>query len=331
MAPWWVASLRPKGPAADAGRRLGARLLDAAVEAVLAVIVFVAMPSQRLPAALFLVVALITGYETLWTTMLGGTPGKLLLGLRVTELDRPGPPSVRAAFSRSLGVAVVSTFAVVGWVIGLVSTLMSPLRRGFQDRLGHTFVVRRSAALPIATTSLPGYADGEVTPRMVPLGRVATVEERRRARARRLADAPALVLAIILLAGAAGLPVPKTSVILLTSAIWIVVFVVDETIRVARWGATAGHRQAGLVVRDLRTGEPPGAGRSFARALVLGLLLYVPLLWPVTAVSVLVMMTSHTGRGLHDVAGRTIVVANPHLDPEEQRQRSMSLRLGKTS
>ena len=73
------------------------------------------------------------------------------------------------------------------------------------------------------------------------------------------------------------------------------------------------------------------SGRSFARALVLGLLLYVPLLWPITAISMLVMLTSDSGRGLHDLAGRTIVVANPHLDPEEQRQMAMSLRLGKAS
>ena len=144
-------------------------------------------------------------------------------------------------------------------------------------------------------------------------------------------DAPVLVLAIIVLAGAAGLPVAKLSVIILTSILWIVVFVLDETFRIARYGATAGHRQAGLVVRDTRTGEPPSLGRSFARALVLGLMLYVPLLWPITAISMLVMQTSDRGRGLHDLAGRTIVVANPHLDPEEQRQMAMSLRLGKAS
>lgn len=298
---------------------------------VLAVIVLVLAPHRRIPAALFVVVVMITAYETLWTVAAGGTPGKLMLGLRVAQLDRRGKPSVRAAFSRSLGVAVGSSLLVVGWVIVLVSTLMSPLRRGYQDRLGQTVVVRRDAQLPISTASLPGYADAEVTPRMSPLGRVATLEERRRARARRLGDAPVLVLAIIVLAGAAGLPVAKLSLIIITSILWIVVFVVDETFRVARSGATAGHRQAGLVVRDLRTGEAPAIGRSFARACTLALLLYVPVLWPITAISVLVMLISDNGRGLHDLAGRTIVVANPHLDPEEQRQKAMSLRLGKAS
>lgn len=279
---------------------------------------------------MFLIIVMITAYETLCTTTLGATPGKLALGLRVIELDRVGNPNLRSAFTRSLGAAVCSVFVVAGWLIGLVSTLMSPLRRGFHDRTGRTMVVRRSAQLPITTASLPGFADGAIAPRMTPWGRAATLEERRRARVRRLADAPLLVLAIIVLAGTASLPVAKLSVVLITSLLWVAVFVVDETWRVARLGATAGHRQAGLVIRDTQTGEPPSGGRSFARALVLGLLLYVPVLWPITAITVLVALTSDTGRCLHDLAGRTIVVADPRLDPEEQRQKAMSLRLGRT-
>ena len=300
------------------------------IEVLLAVAAFAVVPSRRWPAALFLTAALITGYETLCTTVAGATPGKLALGLRIVQLDR-AKPTARAAFARSLGAAVCSTLVGVGWIIGLVSTLMSPLRRGFHDRLGHTIVVRRGALLPISTASLPGYADAEVTPRMTPWGRVPTFEDRRRARARRLADAPMLVLAIILLAGAAGLPVAKVSVLIITSIIWFIVFITDETWRIARLGGTAGHRQAGLIVRDTRTGEAPSPSRSFARAFVLGLLLYVPILWPITAISALVMHASASGRGLHDLAGRTIVVANPQLDPEQQRQMSMSLRLGKAS
>ena len=38
-----------------------------------------------------------------------------------------------------------------------------------------------------------------------------------------------------------------------------------------------------------------------------------------------------TGRGLHDVAGGTVVVADPNLDPEQQRQRAMSLRFGQVA
>ncbi len=243
--PWWSTVVKPAGPAAEAGTRIGARAIDTLIEVVLAIGVFVVVPGRRWPAALFLTAALIAIWETIWTTTSGGSPGKLAVGLRVTQLDRQGHPTPRAAFARSLGVAICVTLVFVGWVIGLVSTLMSPLRRGFHDRLGQTMVVRRDAQVPISTVSLPGYADAEVTPRMTPWGRAGTLEDRRRARARRLADAPILVLAMIVLAGAAGLPVTKLSIIISTSIMWLVVFVIDETWRIARLGATAGHRQAG--------------------------------------------------------------------------------------
>src|SRR5690606_3776258 len=95
-------------------------------------------------------------------------------------------------------------------------------------------------------------------------------------------------------------------------------------------GTTAGHRLAGLVIRDRRTGTPPGVGRSFARALVLAITLYAPLPgWPLLAVSMLMIRFGSTGRGLHDLAGGTVVVADPALDPEVQRQRAMEMRLGR--
>jgi len=83
------------------------------------------------------------------------------------------------------------------------------------------------------------------------------------------------------------------------------------------------------VIISRTTGAPPSRGRSFARALVLGLLLYVPLLWPILTVSMLMMRHNDTGRGLHDLAGGTLVVADPTLDPETQRQRAMRMRLGR--
>lgn len=320
----------PHGPAATVGSRLGARAIDLMIEAALAFAIIAVADSRRTFAIWFVVAMLITAYETLMTSAFGGTLGKLAVGIRVTELDATGHPSLRSAFRRSLAVGVIAVCILAGWVAWLFSVLMSPLRRGFPDRLGRTIVVRSDAPLPIATVSLPGFADAEVAPHITPWGRVATLENRRRARARRLADAPLLVLAMVALVGAAMLPVSKISVILLTSAIWIVVFIADETWRVARLGATAGHRQAGLVIRDMRTGEAPSPGRSFARALVLALLLYVPVLWPITAISLIMIMASTNGRALHDVAGRTIVVADPNLDPEQQRQMAMSLRLGTT-
>jgi len=301
------------------------------LEVVLAVIVFAVMPGQRPVASLFLVAVAITAYETICTVGFGGTLGKLAVGLRVAQLDAVGNPSLRVAFRRSLAAAIGATLIGFGWIGWLASVLMSPLRRGFNDRLGPTIVVRRDATLPLTTASLPGYADAVVAPRMTAWGRLATLEERRRARVRRLADAPLLVLGMVALIFAASLPVSKLSLIIITSVTWIILFVVDETWRVARLASTAGHRQAGLVIRDVRTGEAPHPGRSLARAVVLAALLYIPPLWPLTTISLVMILTSATGRGLHDLAGRTIVVADPNLDPEEQRQMAMSLRLGKTT
>ncbi len=117
--------------------------------------------------------------------------------------------------------------------------------------------------------------------------------------------------------------------ILLSSVAWVVVFVAHETWLVHRTGVTPGHTIAGLVIVSRKGGGPPGTVRSFLRALVLGLTVYVPLLWPILAISLIMMRTGDAGRGLHDYAGGTVVVADPTLDPETQRQRAMRMRMGR--
>ena len=49
----------------------------------------------------------------------------------------------------------------------------------------------------------------------------------------------------------------------------------------------------------------------------------------VLAISLLMMRYSDSGRGLHDLAGGTVVVSDPKLDPETQRQKAMRMRLGR--
>jgi uncharacterized RDD family membrane protein YckC len=295
---------------------------------VLAVAVVLVAPHDRPAAVWFLVAVALTAYETLFTAWLSGTPGKHWLGLRTVELDRCGPPSPTACFRRGLAAGALLALTLPGWILLLCSMVMSPLRRGFDDRAGRTIVVVDGVVGPIRTDRLPGYADAERRPRLIPLGRVGDLEDRRRARVRRLSHAPLLVAAMVALIGAALLPAPTPVVLLVTSAIWLAVFVIDETRLVHRTGTTAGHRQAGLVIRRTSTGGPPSLGRSFWRATVLGFTLYVPVLWPILAISLLRMKYSDAGRALHDLAGGTVVVADPRLDPEEQRQMAMSLRFG---
>jgi uncharacterized RDD family membrane protein YckC len=207
------------------------------------------------------------------------------------------------------------------------------LGRGFPDRVSNTMVVPDGFRATVSTKDLPGYADGVRPPRLSPYGRVGDLDVRFRARLRRISDSRVLAAAIGLLALAAALPPFATgTVILVSSAVWIVVFVAHETWLVHRTGMTPGHAMAGLVIVSRRTGRPPSVGRSFARALVLGLLLYIPVLWllpPLLPISLFMMRHNDTGRGLHDFAGGTMVVADPSLDPEAQRQRAMRMRLGR--
>lgn len=285
---------------------------------------------HKLFTDLFIAAAVITAYETLTCLWLGGTPAMRLLGVRVLELDSSGRPPAPVCLRRGLMVSVLTVIPFLGWGLWLASMFGDALGRGFPDRVSNSMVVPDAFAGSVATKDLPGFADGVRPPRLTPSGRVGDLDVRVRARLRRLTDSRLLAAAIGLLALAAAIPPFATGeVILISSAVWIVVFVAHETWLVHRTGATPGHVMAGLVIMSRTTGGPPSTGRSFARALVLGLLLYVPLFWPFLTVSMLMMRHNDTGRGFHDLAGGTIVVADPTLDPETQRQRAMRMRLGR--
>jgi uncharacterized RDD family membrane protein YckC len=350
---------------ASKGLRTAARAIDALVELVLVVGTLVAFGDLNRPwTGAFLSIAAIAGYEALATRWWGGTLGKRSLGLRVVRLDRRGHADLPAALRRG---TLHATFLVVPPIIGIVglalllddgardgvavllgvsmllawwvlSAVGDPLGRGFADRVADTMVVPDRFARTVSARDLPGYADGARPPRIGPWGRIADADVRARARLHRLDDAPVLAAAVGLLVLAAALiPADGGSesdgavnlLLLGGTALWVALFVAHETRLVAQRGATPGHELAGLTIVSRTDGGPPRRGRSLLRALVLGLTLYVPLLWPLLAVSLLMMRSSDAGRGLHDLAGGTVVVSDPRLAPEEQRQRSMRLRLGR--
>ena len=65
---------------------------------------------------------------------------------------------------------------------------------------------------------------------------------------------------------------------------------------------------------------------------MLGFSLYVPIAgWLALAVSLLMIRVNSEGLSLHDLAGGTVVVADPTLDPETQRQRAMQMRIGQVN
>ena len=82
------------------------------------------------------------GYFTLFHFLVGQTPGKMLTGLRVETVDGE-PLAFAQAFLRSVGGLLQLLPAGLGYLLAL----MSPDRRGWNDRLAGTRVIslRRSA------------------------------------------------------------------------------------------------------------------------------------------------------------------------------------------
>ena len=82
---------------------------------------------------------------------LGGTPGKLILGLRITDEDGATPVGWRGAFMRTIpgllgNIPVLGIIISLGAAIGSIVTISNdPERRSVYDRIGSTRVVRKSA------------------------------------------------------------------------------------------------------------------------------------------------------------------------------------------
>lgn len=142
------------GRLAGGGRRVAARLIDVAINGV-AYMVFLfaldgdvgdATPSVLASLASLLFTAI---YEVGMVSRLGGTVGKLLLGLRIIE-QRSGrtPPSMSTSLRRWLP-NLVTILPTLGFLIGMLIIVMSvvwifndPRRRSVFDRTGETYVVR---------------------------------------------------------------------------------------------------------------------------------------------------------------------------------------------
>jgi uncharacterized RDD family membrane protein YckC len=82
----------------------------------------------------------------------GGTPGKLVLGLRITDADAvTTPPSLQAAVMRVIPIAVLTNIPILGALAGLVILIMCIVwvsgdaeRRSVYDRIGNTRVVYKA-------------------------------------------------------------------------------------------------------------------------------------------------------------------------------------------
>jgi hypothetical protein len=245
--------------------------------------------------------------ETVLTVSVGGSVGKLATGLRVRELDHGPAVSWTTAAHRSFAIAglVGSGFGALALIS---SVLVSANWRSFVDRRSRTFVVLKEVAT-VAHQELEGFEARARPAPATPFGPTASVEARWQARLERLSGAPLLVLALVPLLWVTQPLAQPTASVLLASAAFILVFIIDETWRVAARGGTEGHRRNGLTVIDLRTGRAPSAFRSLVRAVVLAPLLFVP---PLPLLLVLWTYNSASRRGPHDrMAGTAVIEAVP--------------------
>ncbi len=305
----------PIGPEATPGQRLGARTIDGAIETVASLIVAATGPHGRPLVSGAIAFALIAAYETLCIAGAGATLGKRALGLMVVPVDREGKVPLATAFKRGAAIASAAFGFFVSPALGVAicaylgtSMAASAHHRAGHDRVANTFVVVAERRPRVVTSD---QFDKWIDPRHAkvwsPIGLVATFDERRRARARRLEHAP-LLLAYLVASTLAFVTIWQSVVAFIwLSVAWIGAFAVDETIRIHRWGATPGHADFGLVVIDRRTGRPPGWFRSAVRAIVLGLFMFTPLL-PLLALWV---KAEPEHRGPHDLAAGTAVITHP--------------------
>jgi uncharacterized RDD family membrane protein YckC len=331
---------------------------------VLFVVPILLVPSTRVLARLTVGFAVAVAYETISVSAMGATPGKQIAGIRVGRLGRAAVDP-QAAFRRAMlsafitlglawlplvvvgntgsgdgdrlgvGISTSLVIAFVGLCAGL-SALTSPLRRGFADRTAGTVVLDRRAPADFGVEQLAERAARHAPVQTNPAGPPASFERRRRSRASRLDDTPMLVLLIVALGFALSVPHLSGWLLGLLALLWEVAFVADETWRICRTGATAGHRRFGLAVVDRRTGEAPGPMQAVTRAILVSLPLYVLPTLTIAAFAGadrngvvvalgalaalltfvwLVVMRFVPGRSFHDFAARTmvVVVAEPEI------------------
>lgn len=283
-------------------------------------LVVVVGPHGRPLAQDLLIVALVATIESTFLVRTGSTPGMRVVDIRVVSLDGSTRLDWLTAWRRAVPVALCYPILLPGLLSVMVmpfalllSIALSPLRRGFHDRLSGTVVVQENAPASIAEADLATWWHPDHAVVMSPWGRVPGLFDRRRARAHRIDGAwwlaGLLLLATIASAGIRDIPMLWVWMTLL----WMIVVGVDEAWWLANRGATPGHEHFGFRVVDLATGQAPTRGRAALRALVLVPLIVIP---PLPLLLALWVHASSLHRGPHDLIAKTIVVEPGFIPPE---------------
>ena len=173
----WVGGPVPAPPGATAaplnsqdrfggvGIRIGAALLDVVFTIVIAIAFIIPLVALDIADGTGdatvgnnfnvsgIVVTLIGIGVNVWLIrQFGGTPGKLVLGLRITEADGvTTPPSLNSAAMRVIPIAIVTNIPLLGFLAGIAVLVMSIVwvsndaeRRSVYDRVGNTRVVYKN-------------------------------------------------------------------------------------------------------------------------------------------------------------------------------------------
>ncbi|MEM8708155.1 MAG: RDD family protein [Actinomycetota bacterium] len=140
--------------------RIGAAIIDGIIAAVilLAILAPILITDDDVSATDVTALGIVLGlvfwavYAVFLVAQFGGTPGKLILGLRITEEDGSTPVGYRGAVMRSLpgllGNALGNLGCLISFGFAIASIFMvnsDAERRSAYDRIGGTRVVRKDA------------------------------------------------------------------------------------------------------------------------------------------------------------------------------------------
>jgi uncharacterized RDD family membrane protein YckC len=147
------------------GIRIGASLLDVVISIVIAIVIAIplvaadiidgagdATSNTSVNAGTVLASLVFIGLQVVLIRQFGGTPGKLIVGLRITEADgRTTPPSWRHATMRVIPFAIITQIPLLGVLASLTILVLCLVwvsndaeRRSPYDRIGDTRVVYKN-------------------------------------------------------------------------------------------------------------------------------------------------------------------------------------------
>ena len=114
--------------------RLGAGIMDVVAPILVS---WVIISFVNFPWILALLISV--SYHTIFTYKLGQTPGKMILGIQVVDVNRQRP-SLRQIIRREVFGKIIVLFVMF---IGFIWVIWDPSNRGWHDHIGNTYVVER--------------------------------------------------------------------------------------------------------------------------------------------------------------------------------------------